>query len=61
MNKKWGPGRLLLPLLLALGVGSAQAQVTNFSNDVNASIDLGLDYLDDLNAFDVPFLSLIHI
>ena len=54
MNKKWGPGRLLLPLLLALGVGSAQAQVTNFSNDVNASIDLGLGWLDTVGAFNNP-------
>ena len=54
MNKKWGPGRLLLPLLLALGVGSAQAQVTNFSQDVNASIDLGLDWLDSSGAFNNP-------
>ena len=54
MNKKWGPGRLLLPLLLALGVGSVHAQVTNFSSDVNASIDRGLGWLDAVGAFNNP-------
>ena len=43
-----------LALGLLLSVSSASAQVTNFSRDVAASIDLGLAYLDGRGAFNNP-------
>ena len=46
--------RALLAFSLVLLAGPAVAQVTNFSQDVARSIDLGLSYLDSRGAFNNP-------
>lgn len=48
------PQLLISALLACCLAGAAQAQVTNFSQDVNASIDLGLGWLDSNGAFNNP-------